>query len=147
MKLTIELVPKTIWYSNLRSELSKAGWDKLRKAAYHKADYHCEICGDQGPKWPVECHEIWEYNDHSSVQTLKGLIALCPDCHRVKHIGRAQIVGEYDLALKHLMRVNELTSGEAEHYIESCFQVWQERSGREWIQDLSWLEQSQGAEI
>ena len=110
MKLTIELVPKTIWYSNLRSELSKAEWDRLRKIAYRKADYHCEICGGQGPKWPVECHEIWEYDDQNSVQTLKGLTAICPDCHRVKHIGRAQIMGEYDLALKHLMKVNELSS-------------------------------------
>ena len=27
MKLTIELVPQTAWYSNVRSNVSKAEWD------------------------------------------------------------------------------------------------------------------------
>ena len=65
MKLTIELVPQSSWGNNLRSEanLSKGQWDKLRKESYRKANYKCEICGEKGPKWPVECHEIWHYDD------------------------------------------------------------------------------------
>ena len=58
MKLTIELVPKTSWYSNVRSNVSRSQWDKLRKKCYLNADYKCEVCGDtgikQGFKWPVE---------------------------------------------------------------------------------------------
>ena len=29
MKLTIELVPSTAWYSNVRSNVSKEEWDKI----------------------------------------------------------------------------------------------------------------------
>ena len=59
IKLTIELVPKTAWYKNVRSEVSKDRWDELRKECYRNANYKCEVCGGTGPKWPVECHEIW----------------------------------------------------------------------------------------
>ena len=62
MRLTIELVPESCWYSNVRSEVSKATWDVLRKAAYKKAGYVCEICGGKGPTYPVACHEMWSYD-------------------------------------------------------------------------------------
>ena len=84
MKLTVELVPRSLWGINLRSELPKSKWDKLRKATYKKANFVCEICGGVGRKWPVECHEIWHYDDENKVQRLDGLIALCPPCHQVK---------------------------------------------------------------
>ncbi len=31
MKLTIELVPKTAWYSNVRSNVTASKWDKRSK--------------------------------------------------------------------------------------------------------------------
>lgn len=43
MKLTIELVPSTAWYSNVRSNVTQAEWDVLRKECYKKAGYVCEI--------------------------------------------------------------------------------------------------------
>jgi len=82
MKLTIELVPSTAWYSNVRSNVSKEVWDIIRKKSYAKANYKCEVCGDvgtnQGVGHKVECHEIWHYDDDSHTQTLTGLISLCP---------------------------------------------------------------------
>jgi hypothetical protein len=83
-RLSIELVPATSWFDNLRSLLPPAEWDALRKATSQAAGHRCEICGGRGPKWPVECHERWQYDDATHVQTLTGLIALCPECHRVK---------------------------------------------------------------
>ena len=59
MKLTIELVPQTAWYSNVRSNVTKSEWDVLRKACYKAAGYKCEVCSGKGPKHPVECHEMW----------------------------------------------------------------------------------------
>lgn len=50
-----------------------------------------KVCGGRGEKWPVECHEMWQYDDKNHVQKLAGLIALCPDYHKVKHIGYASI--------------------------------------------------------
>jgi hypothetical protein len=30
-RLTVELVPSTCWYTNVRSNVSKAVWDRLRR--------------------------------------------------------------------------------------------------------------------
>lgn len=97
LKLTIELVPSTDFYSNVRSNVTQKEWDVIRKKSYERASNKCEICGDagtnQGVKHKVECHEIWEYNDESHIQKLIGLISLCPNCHKTKHAGLAQIKG------------------------------------------------------
>ena len=139
MKLTIELVPSTVWYSNVRSNVSRDEWDRLRTLVYQHANHHCEICGGQGKKWPVECHEIWEYNDTRRVQRLDKLIALCPMCHQVKHIGLAGIKGNYDIAVAHLARVNDLSLAAAKKYVADQFLVWEERSKHDWLLDISAL--------
>src|SRR5579862_704679 len=94
--LTINLIPSTAWYKNLRSELPKGEWDKLRKAQYKTANYVCEICGasglEQGFKWPVEAHEVWEFDDKEHIQKLISLIALCPLCHMCQHYGRSSAI-------------------------------------------------------
>ena len=139
-RLTIELVPRGQWGANLRSELPKDEWDRLRKATYKAAGYRCEICGGKGPKWPVECHERWEYNDENKVQKMIGLIALCPSCHRVKHIGRSMSIGCGDDAVRQLMKVNGWSASDANHYIEAVFETWAKRSREDWTLDLAWLE-------
>ena len=139
-KLTIELVPKGQWGANLRSELPKAEWDRLRKATYAKAGHQCEICGGRGPKWPVECHERWRYDEETKTQHLEGLIALCPSCHEVKHMGRSMSVGKGAKAMEHLMKVNGWSNTDALHYVEAAFETWTRRSKEQWSEDLSWLE-------
>jgi hypothetical protein len=139
--LTIELVPQTCWFSNVRSEVSTADWDRLRKTTAHAAGHRCQICGGRGPKWPVECHEIWEYEDQRHVQTLHGLLALCPACHEVKHMGLANVRGRGQIAARHLAKVNGWTAQEAERYIADQFAVWESRSRFPWRLDMSWLEQ------
>lgn len=139
-KLTVELVPSTAWGANLRSVLHPKHWDILRKAAYRKARYRCEICGGKGPKHPVECHEIWNYDDEKKIQSLLGLISLCPPCHRVKHLGHAHLIGKGDEAKEHLQKINGWSQSEASLYIGDVFQLWEERSRSEWQLDLSWLE-------
>lgn len=138
-KLTIELVPRGVWYTNLRSEIPKEQWDLLRRKTYRAADYRCEICGGVGPQWPVECHEKWEYDDIRHIQRLVSLQALCTDCHRAKHAGRAQVRGETDLVIQHLMKVNEMSRSAALEYIDEALATWLERSTHEWEQDLAWL--------
>ena len=138
-KLGVELVPVTCWYSNVRSGLPTKEWDRLRKLSYAEADYKCEICGGKGTKHPVECHEIFEYDDENKVQTLRGLVALCPKCHRVKHIGKAQIDGLYGEARQHLADVNGWSIAKAEKYVIQQFEVWQKRSMYQWKLDLGWL--------
>jgi len=139
--LTIELVPKTSWYKNLRSELPTEEWDRIRKDSYKNAGYRCEVCNGKGDKWPVEAHEIWDYDDKKHVQKLMGIISLCPMCHKVKHIGLAQINGEYDMALKHLAKVNKWNIEKAKRYINKQFDKWLERNKYEWEIDITFLKQ------
>ena len=140
-RLTIELVPSSSWFNNVRSSVTKKQWDYLRSQVSAKAWNVCEICGGVGPKHPVECHEIWHYDNKKLIQKLDGMIALCPDCHMVKHIGFAEVRGKKAQALRHLMSVNKMTSKEAEAYIEGAFKVWAERSGKTWALDLTHLEE------
>lgn len=139
LKLTIELVPKSSWMNNLRAVLTSKQWNALRGVVADKAWNVCEICGGTGPEHPVECHEIWQYNEKTSIRKLTGMIALCPDCHMVKHIGLASIKGNFDKALKHLMKVNGLKKKEAEAYVENAFKIWRARSQLKWTLDLSEL--------
>ena len=139
MKLEIELVPRTAWFKNIRSEVPITEWDRLRASCYKQAGYCCEICGGKGPKWPVECHELWKYDDANHVQTLTGLIALCPSCHEVKHIGLAQVRGKFNRAKLHLQSINGWGSVMARDYIASAFNKWEARSQHDWTLDLSWL--------
>jgi hypothetical protein len=137
--LTIELVPRTVHYRNLRKALPKKAWDKIRRYVYKKADYECEICGGTGSQHPVECHEIWEYNDESQLQELSDFKALCPACHNVKHIGLATKRGTHDEAIQHLCEVNDWSAEQARRYEQEQFTVWQERSQHDWKQDFSLL--------
>lgn len=141
MKLTIELVPQTSWYTNVRSEVSKEEWDKIRRKCYQQAKYKCEICGGKGDKWPVECHEIWHYDDQHKRQILTGLIALCPNCHKTKHVGLSQMNGELDLVIQQLMKVNGLNKKEALDYINESFQIWNERSRFDWDCNIDYLKE------
>lgn len=140
MKLEIELIPSSSWFNNVRAVLTKKQWDILRVQVYDQAYHMCEICGGVGDQHPVECHEIWSYDDSSLIQKLEGMIALCPDCHMVKHFGLAQIQRRGEKALKHFMKVNGLKKKEAEKLILKAFEIWGYRSTKKWKLDLSGLE-------
>lgn len=139
-KLTIELVPKTCFYSNVRSEVEKDIWDIIRKKAYKLAKNKCEICNGIGDKWNVECHEIWFYDDKNHNQILKGFIALCPTCHKVKHAGLANLKGEIDIVVNQISNINNISKKESKDYITSSFDVWKKRSKFKWNLDISYIE-------
>lgn len=138
-KLTIELVPKTCWFSNVRSNVNNSEWTKLKKITAKNAQYRCEICQGKGDKWPVECHEIWGYNDEQLTQTLEGLAALCPNCHSVKHIGFTELCGRKIEITCHLAIVNRWSYKHACQYIETQFEIWRRRSKYQWLLDINWL--------
>lgn len=138
MKLTIELIPVGTWFNNVRSAVSADQWQRLKRLTFQKAGHRCELCGGRGKKWPVECHEIWGFTPDFR-QELRGLIALCPACHQVKHFGFAASQGKEKEALEHLMRVNGITKAEAEAYVTQVFLLWEARSQYHWTVDVSWL--------
>ena len=142
-KLLVELIPKTCWFSSIRTTVTPKEWDKIRHLSYEAADHKCEICGNigtkQGYKHKVECHEIWEYDDVNHIQKLIGLISLCPKCHQVKHIGRAIAIGKKDECYRHLIYVNKWTIEQVQNHVLTSFELHKERSKHEWTLDLSLL--------
>jgi len=138
MKLGINLIPRSSWFTNLRSEFTKENWDILRKDCYKKADYLCEICSGRGPKWPVECHEIWDFSKEG-IQKLVRLIALCPMCHRCQHPGLAQIQGYFEDCVKHYMKVNGVSRQTSLRDFDKAFDEWETRNEIEWKLDISVL--------
>lgn len=142
-KLTVELIPKSCHFSNVRSMVTPYEWDKIRKLSYEKANHKCEICGNtglkQGFKHAVECHEIWHYDDENKIQKLTGLISLCVLCHQVKHIGRAIAIGNQVPCFNHLARVNKWTQEQVHQHIVDSFKVHTERSKYKWTLDISLL--------
>jgi hypothetical protein len=140
IRLTIELVPVTCWASNVRSCVSDRDWDTIRRASYRAASNKCELCAGRGPKHPVECHEVWTYDDKTLIQKLERMIALCPACHRVKHIGLSELRGQGEESIDHLAKVNGWDLSMANKYVQWAFETWQQRSRKKWSLDLSLLD-------
>ena len=139
-KLTIELVPRPLWFINLRKEMQRSAWDRLRKQVYKDYSYHCGICsiGDE----QLDCHERWHYNDEQHIQSLEGFIALCKWCHHCKHIGYAGILanrGELDMQqlISHFLHVDMCSRQDYEQEHSRAFQQWNQRNICDWTCDLN----------
>lgn len=143
-RLTVELVPSTCWYKNVRSQVSKAVWDRLRRQVAAEAGQRCEICGGRGRRWPVECHEVWHYDDTAKVQRLDRLVALCPACHQVKHAGFASKQGKLGEVVAQLVAVNGWGEADVELYLEAVFETWAARSRHQWTLDITVLQSRYG---
>ncbi len=137
--LEIEMVPRTCFFSNLRSNLRAKDWKKLRQWSIDQAGNRCQICGSTNFGRGLECHEIWHYDEEESIQKLLGLTALCRECHRSKHLALAREMGWEEAARRHLMRVNHWNSREVETHIVNAFLLFETRSQRNWKLDISWL--------
>src|SRR5689334_11202026 len=93
-KLPVEILPTSLHGHNPRTVMGKPSWERHRRLTCDAASNRCEICGGVGKRHPVEVHERYEYDETSQppCQRLVGLIALCPDCHAVKHWARTRQV-------------------------------------------------------
>jgi hypothetical protein len=136
-RLTVELVPSTCWYTNVRSNVSKAAWDSLRRRVAAEAGQRC--LRGQGRRWPVEHHEVWHYDDETKIQRLERLIALCPACHEVKHAGLASKRGRLPAVIQRLTGLNGWSEDDAALYLEAVFETWAARSRHQWALDISVL--------
>jgi len=143
-KLTVELIPSTCHFSNVRTTVKKQDWDKIRFISYKAADNKCEICKDtgknQGYKHNVECHEIWEYDDKNLIQKLVGLISLCPTCHLCVHYGRARTTNKKILCENHIRNINKWGSNMFRKHLEMAYAKYKARSKYQWSLDISILE-------
>lgn len=87
----------------------------------------------------MECHEVWTYDDEAHIQHLTRLIALCPACHLVKHLGSAIMRGQGQAGFAHLARVNGWNFEEAKQHFREALNVWKARSEHDWTLDLEGL--------
>jgi len=144
-KLTVELVPSTCHFSNVRTTVKPIEWDKIRHISYEAAGHKCEICGEtgkqQGYPHDVECHEIWEYDDVNHIQKLVGLISLCPTCHQVKHLGRAIAIGKQSVCFHQLAKINKWDIDDINDHVLASFELHRERSKYEWMLDITLLKE------
>lgn len=146
--LRIELVPRSAWWQNVRSHVSRKDWEKCKQYARAKtADGSCIICGssgyEQGRNYPSEAHEIWGYDDETSTQTLVDIIPLCPLCHQCKHLGHTRQHASPDhwaTVIEHLQSVNRWTDEQTLSAVELAFAIWDLRSQvPRWHLDIGFL--------
>lgn len=145
IKLTVELIPKTCHYSNVRTTIKPKEWDKVRFLSYAAADNKCEICKDtgknQGYPHDLECHEIWHYDDETHTQKLLGLISLCPKCHATKHYGRAKAMGNEAICVNQLKLVNKWEDIDVANHLIEVYELYKERSKHIWKLDIMILKE------
>ena len=138
----MDLVPQSCWFTNVRSGVAAADWDRVRRMVYRRAGDRCEACGrarDQAAGVRMEAHERWYFDDARGIQVLRRLICLCGSCHGTTHFGLANVQGRAAEALGHLIAVTGTSRELAEAHVDEAFALWQQRSARTWDLDLSIL--------
>jgi hypothetical protein len=73
------------------------------------------------------------------MQTLIELVALCEDCHKTCHLGKANADGRLEEACDRLQFINRFTCEETLMYVDWLFAQWEWRSNYQWMLDLSIL--------
>jgi hypothetical protein len=141
-----DMLPEKVWGSTLRGILSKADWDRLRMPICEAAGNRCEVCSqlgydpDTGKARRPDCHKLWHFEvSPASAVRLARLIALCPDCHRVQHAGRAAIRGELPIVVEQLRTVNTWNASEIRLALDNVIERYQRRRQFDWDLDLSLL--------
>ena len=132
------MVPDSCWHSNLRSLLTPAQWDIVRREAYARAGGKCMLCGAEARR--LEAHEQWEYDEKNCVQRLADVVAVCKSCHEVIHIGRTALMGREREAEAHFMKVNGCTYAEYRKALGEATEAHRRRNKvAEWALDLAYL--------
>ncbi len=148
-KLTIELVPSTVWYSSIYQYYKKSNnfqkWQDIKKELFAKEGTKCWICGKETNH--LEAHEFWHYDDVKHAQKLEAIHHLCGLCHKIKHIGLWLHTQDGEMMLKkerltgndiinHFCQVNDCSKDEFKKYEDEAFETWRERSKHQWRQDF-----------
>src|SRR5882724_10727228 len=86
LKLSISLVPQPLWRENLRRQLSRSEWDRLR--IKHFSEYpNCQYCDSYPVGSARHAHEDWVYDAEVGIARLASLKTVCRMCHFTHHPG------------------------------------------------------------
>jgi glutaredoxin len=80
----------------------------------------------------LHCHEVWQYNEETSIQWLRGFAALCRDCHDVKHILFNRDTARQKELMRHFIAVNRISPEEAEQYLQAASQRQHRLDQKDW---------------
>jgi hypothetical protein len=146
-KINMELIPFEAQGFNVRSRVRKDQWEKICTIVHKKATpggaYRCQQCGEsgkiQGFTHPVECHEVWEFDEINRVQKLVGMVSICPMCHKAKHLGLAEKMGFGAKVREHMAKYNQWSQSQVDEYIRLSKQVVRLKSGQTYNLDLTYL--------
>jgi len=152
-KLTIELIPSTVWFSSIYQICKKNNrldkWKKIKEELFKLEGKRCWICGREDDR--LEAHEFWEYDDQNHVQKLVAIHHLCNMCHKIKHIGfwcytdrgkrklNEEGLNKEDL-IRHFCEVNNCTRKDFERHEREAFRIWRQRSENNWKQDFGYFD-------
>lgn len=141
-ELFVDLVPRSCWFTNVRSCIDAGSWARLSRLTRERAHHRCEICNACAAKERkvfLEAHERWDYHPTTHVQSLRRIVTLCTPCHLVTHWGYAQVSGRERLARAHFKAVAGIGDQEVSRRVEAAFALWGDRSRQSWSLDLSML--------
>ena len=158
-RLEIGLVPRPLHHKNLRNMIPRQVWEAIRSERLEAAGGRCEICGSEGksalavkvpvPEFlrgktlretpsgssPLDCDEVWAYDDARCVATLRKVRMLCKLCHSVKHIARGAEADRRAL-VAHFMAVNQVGREVFEEHEQQAYLELEMRSAKAWRVDL-----------
>ncbi len=140
--IRINLIPQTSWGKNLRAMMPRERWQEFaRTQIYASTGSRCLVCAERGPQWPVEADEIWKFDENKKMQTLAGIVPLCPDCHSVRTCGFAVAQGREKEVVRHLAWIERISHEDAQKRIQRAISKWEKRSRKEWAIDISYMKQ------
>lgn len=140
--LYVDLVPRSCFFTNARSHLTRPEWTRLREFIYARAGQRCEVCDHartDGRRPRLDAHERWSFDEATHTQRLVRLLALCEPCHSATHYGLAELRGDGERAFEQLRSVNCWTESQTRQHIIDAFTQWESRNAIAWTLDLALL--------
>lgn len=130
LRLRIEPIPAGSRLASLARLMPRSLWNRIRRAAYRRAAYRCKICGRRSR---LDCHEVWQFNERTGYQWLRGFQALCRSCHSVKHLFFVHDSRKQAKLLHHFMTVNRISPEQVEKYLRMARKRQLRLDRRKWI--------------
>ena len=130
LRLAVESIPYGSRRASLANLMPRAQWDRLRRSIYRKAHYRCQICGREGRMY---CHEIWQYNDATSHQFLRGFEALCRDCHDTKHLFFIRSNWRRAVLFRRFLTVNRVSREKGIQHLVDVYRQQQKLNRKQWV--------------
>lgn len=79
--------PET-WRDNIKEDMSKEEWKKLRLEILKRDNYTCQYCGFRSEKWQIVHHIDGNPNNNS----YNNLEVACPMCNLIHHAGQGCVI-------------------------------------------------------